>query len=84
MLFPTAPPYSIDMALLDDLKSETDKIVRGAWKRRDGIAVPETEDLGLATRLSILKLRLSTLTYTIRPDWQLPTSRLQRRSSRRI
>lgn len=35
------------MALLEDLKSETDKIVRGAWKRRDGTLVPETEDLAL-------------------------------------
>jgi adenylate cyclase len=35
------------MALIDDLKSETDKIVRGAWTRRDGTVVPETEDLAL-------------------------------------
>jgi class 3 adenylate cyclase len=35
------------MALLDDLKSETDKIVRGAWNRRDGTVVPETADLAL-------------------------------------
>jgi adenylate cyclase len=35
------------MALLDDLTTETDKIVKGAWERRDGDVVPEPEDLGL-------------------------------------
>ena len=35
------------MALIDDLKSETNAIVKGAWKRRDGEVVPETEDIGL-------------------------------------
>jgi len=35
------------MSLLDDLKNETDKLVRGAWRRRDGTVVPETEDLVL-------------------------------------
>lgn len=35
------------MALLDDLNSETDKIVQGAWNRRDGTVVPDTEDLAL-------------------------------------
>jgi uridylate cyclase len=35
------------MALLDDLKAETDSIVRGAWKRRDGVVVPESDDVGL-------------------------------------
>jgi adenylate cyclase len=37
----------IDMALLDDLTTETDKIVRGQWKRREGTVVPETEGVGL-------------------------------------
>jgi adenylate cyclase len=35
------------MALLDDLTTETDAIVRGAWMRRDGRVVPETEDVPL-------------------------------------
>jgi adenylate cyclase len=35
------------MSLIDDLKSETDAIVRGAWKRRDGEVVPENDDVGL-------------------------------------
>lgn len=35
------------MALLDDLKTETDKIARGIWSRRDGTVVPENENLGL-------------------------------------
>lgn len=35
------------MALFDDLNVETDKIVRGSWKRRDGTVVPESESLGL-------------------------------------
>ncbi len=34
------------MALLDELKSETE-IVKGLWARRDGTVVPETDDLGL-------------------------------------
>jgi adenylate cyclase len=35
------------MALIDDLKSETKEIVEGAWTRRDGEVVPETDDIGL-------------------------------------
>ncbi len=35
------------MALIDDLKSETNKIVMSGWNRRDGEKVPETEDVGL-------------------------------------
>jgi class 3 adenylate cyclase len=35
------------MALIDDLKSETDAIVRDAWERRDGEVVPESDDVGL-------------------------------------
>lgn len=35
------------MALLDDLEEETDAIVKGAWTRRDGKVVPETQDLVL-------------------------------------
>lgn len=35
------------MALIDDLKSETDKIVRSAWQRRDGEVLPENDDVGL-------------------------------------
>jgi class 3 adenylate cyclase len=35
------------MALIDDLKSETDKIVRSLWNRRDGEVVPENDDIGL-------------------------------------
>jgi class 3 adenylate cyclase len=35
------------MALLDDLSTETNKIVRGLWSRRDGVVVPEGESLGL-------------------------------------
>jgi class 3 adenylate cyclase len=35
------------MALSDDLKTETSKIVRGGWTRRDGTVVPETDDLAL-------------------------------------
>ena len=35
------------MALLDDLKTEVDNIVRGKWSRRDGVVVPENENLGL-------------------------------------
>jgi class 3 adenylate cyclase len=36
------------MSLLDDLKTETNKIVRGVWTRRDGLVVPESEAIGLA------------------------------------
>lgn len=36
------------MALIDDLKNETDAIVKKAWKRRNGQEVPESEDVGLA------------------------------------
>jgi adenylate cyclase len=35
------------MALIDDLKSETDAIVRGGWKRRDGELVPEPDKVAL-------------------------------------
>jgi adenylate cyclase len=35
------------MALLDDLKNETQKIVRTSWQRRGGAVVPETEKVGL-------------------------------------
>lgn len=35
------------MALIDDLRTETDAIVKGAWKRRDGEVVPESKDVGL-------------------------------------
>ena len=34
------------MALIDDLQSETDTIVRSKWERRDGTVVPEISDLG--------------------------------------
>ena len=36
------------MSLLDDLKTETDKIVRSGWSHRDGTVIPETGDLKLA------------------------------------
>src|ERR1700746_2791062 len=35
------------MTLLDDLKNETDTIVKNAWTHRDGKVVPEIEDLPL-------------------------------------
>ena len=35
------------MAFLDDLNTETEAIVRTAWKYRDGTVVPETSDLAL-------------------------------------
>lgn len=35
------------MALIDDLKSETNAIVKGGWTRRDGQVVPEPVDIGL-------------------------------------
>ena len=35
------------MSLLTDLTSKTNEIVSGAWKRRDGQVVPESEDLAL-------------------------------------
>jgi adenylate cyclase len=35
------------MGLLDDLKGETEQIVRAAWKPRDGVVVPETDSVGL-------------------------------------
>jgi adenylate cyclase len=43
------------MALLDDLKTETDKIARSAWTRRDGSVVPENEDLALSNDAVDLK-----------------------------
>ena len=38
------------MALVDDLREETDAIVRGAWEYRDGTVVPETNDLQLGNK----------------------------------
>jgi adenylate cyclase len=38
------------MALIDDLKSETDAIVRKSWTRRDGKVVPETDDIALGNQ----------------------------------
>jgi adenylate cyclase len=38
------------MALIDDLKSETDAIVRKGWTRRDGKVVPETDDIALGNQ----------------------------------
>jgi adenylate cyclase len=35
------------MSLIDDLKLETDAIVKKQWKRRDGEKVPESEDIAL-------------------------------------
>src|SRR5229473_7156019 len=35
------------MALIDDLKSETNQIVKSAWTRRDGNIIPETKDIKL-------------------------------------
>jgi len=35
------------MALIDELKSQTDEIVHRLWTRRDGQVVPETGDLQL-------------------------------------
>lgn len=35
------------MALIDDLTSETNDIVKGAWDTRDGTVVPKAEDLAL-------------------------------------
>ena len=35
------------MALIDDLKSETNQIVKSAWTRRDGNVIPETDDIKL-------------------------------------
>ncbi len=35
------------MSLLDDLESQTAKIVKSAWDRRDGEVVPENDDIGL-------------------------------------
>ena len=35
------------MALFDELKTETDKIVRSRWDRRDGTVVPESASVGL-------------------------------------
>src|SRR4051794_37165542 len=36
------------MALIDDLRDETQEIVAAAWDRRDGRVVPEAEDLALS------------------------------------
>lgn len=38
------------MSLFDDLKNETDKIVKGGWNHRDGEVVPESGDLGLGNK----------------------------------
>jgi class 3 adenylate cyclase len=63
------------MALLDDLKSETDKIVRGAWERRDGTVVPETEDLALGNEAVDLE---ATLLYAdLHDSTRLATSNQQ-------
>jgi adenylate cyclase len=35
------------MSLIDDLKAETDAIVKKQWQRRDGEKVPESEDIAL-------------------------------------
>jgi adenylate cyclase len=35
------------MALIDDLTTNTDAIVKRTWARRDGTVVPDTDDLGL-------------------------------------
>jgi class 3 adenylate cyclase len=35
------------MALLDELQTQTDEIVRAQWDRRDGTVVPEEDDVGL-------------------------------------
>jgi uridylate cyclase len=35
------------MAILDDLETETNKIVRAAWNTRDGTAVPRSQDIAL-------------------------------------
>ncbi|MFZ0418665.1 MAG: adenylate/guanylate cyclase domain-containing protein [Candidatus Sulfotelmatobacter sp.] len=35
------------MSLIDDLKSETDAVVRKQWERRDGEKIPESEDIAL-------------------------------------
>ena len=35
------------MALLDDLRKETDAIIKSTWKPREGIVVPDTDDIGL-------------------------------------
>jgi adenylate cyclase len=35
------------MALIDDLKAETNQIVKSVWTRRDGKVVPETHDISL-------------------------------------
>lgn len=35
------------MALLDDLQTETNKIVHGQWTRRDGTVIPTTADVAL-------------------------------------
>lgn len=35
------------MALIDDIKSETDAIVKKTWQRRKGEVVPESDDIGL-------------------------------------
>ncbi len=38
------------MSIIQDLKSETDAIVKKAWVRRDGEKNPESEDLGLGNK----------------------------------
>lgn len=63
------------MALLDDLENETDEIVRGAWKRRDGEVVPETEDLALGNEAVNLE---ATFVYAdLHDSTQLATSNQQ-------
>lgn len=46
------------MALLDDIKDETEATIRTAWRRRDGTVVPETEDVGLGNEAVDLEATL--------------------------
>ena len=46
-LIPADLAFFTNMALLDDLKIETDKIVRSRWDRREGTVVPESASVGL-------------------------------------
>jgi adenylate cyclase len=46
------------MSLIDDLKSETDAIVKKQWKLRDGEKVPESEDIALGNECVDLEATL--------------------------